>query len=733
MKSWRRDATDGQIMVLFALLLAVLMGMAGLAIDVAHARSVAEDAQRAADAGALAGVVYLPADIAKARTQAGALTSANGFTDTSAGGACPGTAGAVCISYMPDAPHRILGETITVRVQTSFLRVLGLGTITVVRTARATYDDPIALGAPDHMLGFAPFPTKAIQSSKPFGQGFYLELRGPYTGLEHGDAFSPYFANINGDQLLSSSDTAGTSGFAGDGSKLDESTCAAYLPSTATTACGPAGSKVNLVNNPYYNGQNSSNPGQRGYNYIISVPPMPQPVLIKVLDPYDECNYSSTYSGTTVYGPDGKGGAQGESSKALDQCDAPYFNTFSPTSLKFVVYQPAARAADNTLPIAPNAAGTASDPTGANAWTVTVGTGYAAQGYQQFGADPASSAGTAHGFQWFTLGQVQNTSNQTEYLRVSVESVQNTDGSFGQGGNNFALAVCKTDSSTVHIGDPTQSAEWMAAATAGSTTDPQGTATSYDQGCADPNVQHASDGYGCPTAGDSTCYHVNAREAFCLETLQRTAGPAFIPIAQIDSHFAGATITVRLYDAGDIGGGTNAINILSPSDDPVSYIGAGNGGSNINGGQPIHLDLSAPAHSGYSPAGQGRKPMGWWGSSGKYPSTSTPTNCPADYNAYDHPNGDGLVCPPLNMPGINSGIYTANNSFSTRPGGKPDSNIFGNDTWLNMHVTIPSNYNPSVTNEWWKVYYNLTGSGANDTTTWQVVSDAAPVHLITGQ
>ena len=53
------------------------------------------------------------------------------------------------------------------------------------------------------------------------------------------------------------------------------------------------------------------------------------------------------------------------------------------------------------------------------------------------------------------------------------------------------------------------------------------------------------------------------------------------------------------------------------------------------------------------------------------------------------------------MPGVNAPIYPANNSFNSRPGGVADSNIFG--------------------------------SGANDTTTWQVASGAAPVHLLTGQ
>ncbi|MDB5059999.1 MAG: putative Flp pilus-assembly TadE/G-like/putative Tad-like Flp pilus-assembly [Chloroflexi bacterium] len=735
MKFKQEDAAKGQIVVIFALMLVVLLAMAGLAIDVAHARSVAEDAQRAADAGALAGVAYLPGDVSTAQTRAGALSASNGFSATNSNGPCLSTPGTVCISYAPDALNRVLGETITVRVQTSFLHLLGVSAITVVRSAKASYDDPIALGAPDHMLGFAPYPTKAIQSTQKFGQGFYLEVRGPYSGLEHGDAFSPYFTTIRGDNLLSSSNAAGTTGFAAVSGKLNEGDCTTtanipYDPSKPTTACGSNGTTAPyVVNNPWYNGQNANNPGRHGYTYVFSLPPnMSKPVLIKILNPYDECNLrskDSTYLNSTVYGPDGKGLTQADSTEAIDQCSPPgpfYFNNAAgATTLKFTLYQPSARVSDPFAPLAPDTVtGTATDSTGANAWTVTTSTTYANNKSQKgaadpamlFGTDPATSSASGRGFQWFTLAQAQNTSGQTEYLRLSVESVQNVaDKSFGQGGKNFALAVCKTDSSTTSIGDPTQSAEWMAAATAGSTADPMGTATSYDTSCADPNVVSSGDGYGC-SDGTVTCYHVNASDAFCIETLQVTAGPAFIPIAQLDNHLAGSSITIRLFDAGDIGssGGTNAINILGPMDDPATYVQNG-----TNGGQPIHLDISAPAHSGYGPQGQGRGQMPWF----------VAGNC-LDYNAYDYPDNSHAPCPPMYKPGIVAPIYPATNA---------DGNIFGNDTWLNIHVNIPTSYNPSPTNAWWKVFYNLTGGATNvdDTTTWEVVSGAAPVHLLTGQ
>src|SRR5690348_10503378 len=108
-----RRASSGQIVVIFALMLTVLMGMVGIAVDVTHARSVAEDVQRAADAAALAGVIYLPNnDDDDAQTQAAVLARANGFADD--GGRT------TTITYTPDTLHRTLTVTITYKVPTSF-------------------------------------------------------------------------------------------------------------------------------------------------------------------------------------------------------------------------------------------------------------------------------------------------------------------------------------------------------------------------------------------------------------------------------------------------------------------------------------------------------------------------------------------------------------------------------------------------------------------------------------
>jgi len=52
----------GQIVVIFALMLTALIGLVGIAIDTTYAWRESLRVQRAADAAALAGVVYMPGD-----------------------------------------------------------------------------------------------------------------------------------------------------------------------------------------------------------------------------------------------------------------------------------------------------------------------------------------------------------------------------------------------------------------------------------------------------------------------------------------------------------------------------------------------------------------------------------------------------------------------------------------------------------------------------------------------
>ena len=77
-KTARGGGDHGYVLVMFALLLVPLLLMVGLAVDVGAWYNRASDIRRAADAAALAGVVWLP-DVPAARTAALAAAKKNGF------------------------------------------------------------------------------------------------------------------------------------------------------------------------------------------------------------------------------------------------------------------------------------------------------------------------------------------------------------------------------------------------------------------------------------------------------------------------------------------------------------------------------------------------------------------------------------------------------------------------------------------------------------------------------
>lgn len=91
----RRLATgarsSGQIVVLFAASIVLFILLCGVVVDLAYYWVGSLQAQRAADAAALAGAVYLPGDTATACTTARAAAIANGFTPSAQTGCLPPT------------------------------------------------------------------------------------------------------------------------------------------------------------------------------------------------------------------------------------------------------------------------------------------------------------------------------------------------------------------------------------------------------------------------------------------------------------------------------------------------------------------------------------------------------------------------------------------------------------------------------------------------------------------
>ena len=145
----RRDA-DGQILPLFALSLFVIIGMAAIVVDVAWFWTNQQQMQKAADAGALAGAVYLPGDVPRAYSAAAAEAQKNGYVT--------GTNGYTVTAAQDTSNRRRLTVTISGPVQAYFAQVFCAVTgcthqITETVAGTAEFTLPVPMGSPQNYYG----------------------------------------------------------------------------------------------------------------------------------------------------------------------------------------------------------------------------------------------------------------------------------------------------------------------------------------------------------------------------------------------------------------------------------------------------------------------------------------------------------------------------------------------------------------------------------------------------
>ncbi len=140
-----RRLQRGQVLPLFALMAVVLLGGAALLTDVAWWWVSEQRMQRAADAGALAGAIYLPGNQANAFAYARAETAKNGFTD--------GVGGVIVTPKRDPADPRKLVVDIDGPVNTYFAKVMSLDKVDVSVTGAASYVLPVPMGSPQNYYG----------------------------------------------------------------------------------------------------------------------------------------------------------------------------------------------------------------------------------------------------------------------------------------------------------------------------------------------------------------------------------------------------------------------------------------------------------------------------------------------------------------------------------------------------------------------------------------------------
>ncbi len=189
-------------MVLIAMAMVVLLGMAAFGTDLAWFYLNASRVQRAADAGALAGVVWLPGQTGTANTTALSVAKQNGYDDTDldvtvTSGAVAGEANQLQVSVRDVVP-------------TFFAQIFGFETMAIERTAVAEYIPPLKLGSPANQFGNSCDPTQTGCTGQ---ANFWANIHGKWTDTTMGDAYSSYCVGSSDNPSCTQNPIARTGGY----------------------------------------------------------------------------------------------------------------------------------------------------------------------------------------------------------------------------------------------------------------------------------------------------------------------------------------------------------------------------------------------------------------------------------------------------------------------------------------------------------------------------------------
>ena len=161
----RSDSSDsrsrGQVLVIFAFLLTILVGFSAMVIDISWIWANELRVQRAADAAALAGVVHLPGQVNQARGDAFDEARKNGYRN--------GFGGVVVIPSQDAGNPRRMVVSISAPVDTFFMGLFGFDQLTVSRQAKADFVLPVPMGSPLNYYGVGDF--RSVVAGTPTNTG----------------------------------------------------------------------------------------------------------------------------------------------------------------------------------------------------------------------------------------------------------------------------------------------------------------------------------------------------------------------------------------------------------------------------------------------------------------------------------------------------------------------------------------------------------------------------------
>ena len=167
----RAHSASGQILVMFAGGMVLLIGVLAVVIDVGSLWNASIHAQLAAEAAALAGVPYMPGDFSTASSLAVAEAGRNGYSTS--------TGATVTPSLNTESSQR-LDVTVSSNFNTYFMGVIGIKTVRVTKTATAEYSLPVPMGSPLSNFGDN-------------SGSFWTVIAAQGSDRGNGDAFAAYY------------------------------------------------------------------------------------------------------------------------------------------------------------------------------------------------------------------------------------------------------------------------------------------------------------------------------------------------------------------------------------------------------------------------------------------------------------------------------------------------------------------------------------------------------------
>lgn len=224
----RNSGEDGVVLVITAIVLTTLLLFGAFAVDVGAWYVRAAELKRAADAAALAGVVWMP-DFETAQRAALETAARNGFVDGA-------DDIAISVTAVP-GQNRRLQVRITDASATQFFSGLVVTKQSLTRTSIAEYVLPVPLGSPKNTFGTGDLLAGGDRES------FWAAVNGYCAGHESGDdklaRYESYSTSSGATQCNNGSPSSGT--YDPDGYLY-----AIELPSGATSL------KLEVYDAPYY-------------------------------------------------------------------------------------------------------------------------------------------------------------------------------------------------------------------------------------------------------------------------------------------------------------------------------------------------------------------------------------------------------------------------------------------------------------------------------------------------